>query len=217
MTTRRTALIVGASVALVVAAGCGDDDSTNGPETVEAPPTSVSDETTTLVPPEIPGGSGYVFRGPGEGTGDEDAFTYDEAAVPVGAVVNVDSAVENGRTTVTFSAQGLAPNRDFGVHVHTRPCGPQPSDSGPHYQNVVDPAATPEAPSSDPAYANPQNEVWLDVTTDASGHAQASTAVEWEFRDGEANSLVLHAQHTMTGPGQAGMAGARLACVDEEF
>ena len=41
--------------------------------------------------------------------------------------------------------------------------------------------------------------------------------MDWEFRDGEANSVVLHAQHTMTGPGQAGMAGDRLACIDENF
>lgn len=141
---------------------------------------------------------------PEEGVGDDNAFTYDQAAVPVGSSVNIESEGENGRTTVTFNATGLAPNRDFGVHVHTRPCGPQPSDSGPHYQNNADPAATPEKPSSDPAYANPRNEIWLDVTTDAKGNAQSSTAVDWEFRNGEANSVVLHAQRTMTGPGQAG-------------
>lgn len=169
-----------------------------------------------MLPPGAPVSNGYVFRSPGEGAGDN-AFTYDEIAVPVGASVDVESDEENGRTTVTFSARGLAPDRDFGVHVHTRPCGPQPSDSGPHYQNNVDPAATAESPSTDPAYANPQNEVWLDVTTDANGNAESSTSVDWEPRDGEANSVVLHAHHTMTGPGQAGTAGDRLACVDEDF
>ncbi|GAA4804535.1 hypothetical protein GCM10023353_03860 [Tomitella cavernea] len=63
----------------------------------------------------------------------------------------------------------MQPGRDFGAHAHTKPCGPEPSDSGPHYQNVQDPAATADSPSTDPAYANPQNEVWLDFTTDGSG------------------------------------------------
>ena len=120
-------------------------------------------------------------------------------------------------TMQVLEASGLAPTRDFGVHVHTQPCGPQPSDACPHYQNDVDPAATPQSPSTDPAFANPGNEVWLDITTDGNGNAQASTTVDWEFRDGEANSVVLHAERTKTGPGEAGMAGARLACIDEDF
>jgi superoxide dismutase, Cu-Zn family len=162
--------------------------------------------------------SGDAFRVPGDGgDGDDAAFTYDEAAVPVGSSVDVESDEEDGRTTVTFTATGLAPNRDFGVHAHTRPCGPQPSDSGPHYQDQLDPAASPESPSTDPAYANPQNEIWLDITTDDNGDAQASTTVDWEFRDDEANSVVLHAQRTKTGPGEAGTAGDRLACVNEDF
>ncbi|TQC49603.1 superoxide dismutase family protein [Rhodococcus sp. WS4] len=215
MDTRRVFLIAGTSLTVLVASGCGSDDSSpDVSATVETPPSSL--ESTTSGIPVLPGPEG-AFQLPGEGVGDDNAFTYDQAAVPVGSSVNIESEGENGRTTVTFNATGLAPNRDFGVHAHTRPCGPQPSDSGPHYQNDVDPAATPEKPSSDPAYANPQNEIWLDVTTDANGNAQASTTVDWEFRDGEANSVVLHAQHTMTGPGQAGMAGDRLACIDEDF
>ncbi len=132
-------------------------------------------------------------------------------------MVTVDAEERDGGTTVTFDATGLAPNRDFGGHVHTQPCGPQPADAGPHYQHDIDPAAAPETTSTDPAYANPQNEIWLDITTDDSGAAQASTTVNWHFRDDEANSVVMHAQHTMTGPGQAGMAGDPLACVDTDF
>ncbi|MCZ4554139.1 superoxide dismutase family protein [Rhodococcus maanshanensis] len=211
MYTRCATLIAGASVTVLVVAGCGnDDESTDDSATVETPPTSLETATTSLLTPR--GG----FTLPVEG-GTDNAFTYDEAAVPVGSSVNVDSEEQDGRTTVTFSATGLAPNRDFGVHVHTRACGREPSDSGPHYQNDVDPMATPESPSSDPAYANPQNEIWLDVTTDGNGNAQSSTAVNWEFRDDEANSVVLHAQRTKTGPGVAGMAGDRLACIDEDL
>ncbi|WP_160094879.1 superoxide dismutase family protein [Rhodococcus sp. T7] len=214
MNTRRATLIAGVSLTALVAAGCGSDDASTD-ATVETPP--VSAETTTSAAVPLPGTTGDGFQLPVEGASEDNAFTYDEVAVPVGSSVHVESEGQDGRTTVTFTATGLAPNRDFGVHAHTRPCGPKPSDSGPHYQNNVDPAATPEKPSSDPAYANPQNEIWLDVTTDASGNAQASTTVDWEFREGEANSVVLHAQHTMTGPGQAGMAGDRLACINEDF
>ncbi|KAF0957373.1 superoxide dismutase family protein [Rhodococcus sp. T7] len=213
MNTRSATLIAGASLTALVAAGCGNDNGST--ERVEAPPTSL-ETTDTGMPTPLPGAPEGAFQLPGE-VGDDNAFTYDEAAVPVGSAVTIDSEEQDGRTTVTLNATGLAPNRDFGVHVHTQRCGPQPPDSGPHYQNDADPAATPQSPSTDPAYANPQNEIWLDITTDQSGAAQASTTVNWEFRGGEAQSVVLHAQRTMTGPGQAGMAGERLACIDTDF
>lgn len=216
MNTHRTTLIAGASLAAVLVAGCGGNNgSTEGSRTVETPATA-HETTTAALPPMAPGEEGYVFQTPGPGT-TEKAFTYNVAGVPVGASVDVESHVDNGRTTVTLNARGLPPNRDFGIHVHTRPCGPQPADSGPHYQNTVDPAATAQAPSTDPAYANPGNEVWLDTTTDANGDAHATSTVDWVFREHEANSVVLHAHHTMTGPGQAGTAGDRLACIDESF
>ncbi|WP_420750478.1 superoxide dismutase family protein [Rhodococcus sp. O3] len=211
MKTRTTAFVSGACLAVLLAAGCGDDDGT----TVESAPATTERTDTTTLPNPAPGMSGDAFGLPDDP--EADAFTYDESAVPVGSRVDVETEEEDGRTTVTLSATGLAPNRDFGVHVHTRPCGPQPSDSGPHYQNTPDPAATPETPSTDPAYANPQNEVWLDITTDANGDAQASSTVDWTFRDDGANSVVIHAQHTMTAPGEAGNAGDRLACIDEDF
>ncbi|MFC9556710.1 superoxide dismutase family protein [Rhodococcus sp. NPDC056960] len=181
----------GISVIALVAAGCGGDSSTDEQATVETPPTS-TEATTSVLLPRTEGGA---FQLPGE-VGEGNAFTYDQAAVPVGSSVDVESEKGDGRTTVTFHATGLAPNRDFGVHVHKQRCGPQPSD---------------------PAYANPRNEIWLDVTTDRSGNAQSSTAVDWEFRADEAKSVVLHTQRTMTGPGQAGTAGDRLACIDEDF
>ncbi|MCB8911418.1 superoxide dismutase family protein [Rhodococcus rhodochrous] len=218
MNTRHACLVAGFSVATLVAAGCSSDDSSTDTETtVETPPTSLTTTNTDSMPTPLPGMSGDAFGLPNEGGDDDNAFTYDEEAVPVGATFDVESEDENGRTTVTLRVMGLQPDRDFGAHVHTQPCGPNPSDSGPHYQNQVDPAANPDSPSTDPAYANPQNEIWLDITTDAQGNAEASTTVDWEFRDGEANSVVLHDRHTMTAPGEAGQAGDRLACIDEDF
>jgi len=62
-------------------------------------------------------------------------------------------------------------------------------------------------------YLNAQNEAWLDFTTDAQGNAQSSAEVSWDFRKGEANSLIIHAQHTMTEPARAGTEGARAGCI----
>jgi len=214
MKNSRTILLAGASLIALVTAACGSDDS-DAPATVETAPTSVEASPTGSSTP--PGVAGNPFRVPGGASGDDNAFTYDEAAVPVGSVLDIESEEEDGRTTISLNATGLAPSRDYGVHVHTKRCGSEPADSGPHYQNSIDPAATPETPSSDPAFANALNEVWLDITTDANGKAQASTTVAWEFRDDEANSVVVHAKHTMTAPGEAGMAGDRLACIDEDF
>jgi len=217
MKNRNSYLLAGVSVAALVVAGCSDDGGTTDDAiTVDTPATSLG-TTTSVMPTPVPGMSGDAFRLPVESGDDDVAFTYDETAVPVGSSVDIDTDSEDGRTTVTFTATGLQPDRDFGVHAHTRPCGLEPSDSGPHYQNDIDPAAGPDSPSTDPAYANAQNEIWLDITTDADGNAQASTTVDWEFRDDEANSVVLHAQHTMTEPGRAGTAGDRLACIDEDF
>ncbi|WP_132992891.1 superoxide dismutase family protein [Gordonia zhaorongruii] len=220
----RTALIAGTAVLALAAAGCADDSapesspgqtSASGGSGGANPSAGPNSESGDSKPDDT-----ATFSVPGSSNGGDDdntAFTYDEAAVPVGATATVDEEDDNGKTTVTLNANGLAPNRGFGVHVHTKPCGPEPSDSGPHYQNKIDPAATPESSSTDPAYANPQNEVWLDLTSDAQGAAHASSTVNWEFRDGEANSVVLHEEHTMTAPGHAGSAGDRLACVDVDF
>jgi superoxide dismutase, Cu-Zn family len=107
----------------------------------------------------------------------------------------------------------LLPNRAYGAHVHVKKCGAAPADAGPHYQNVVDP----KQPSVDPAYANPRNEIWLDVHTDRHGFAFTSSTVDWRFTDRHAQSVVVHNEHTHTKPGEAGTAGPRLACVNVSF
>jgi Cu-Zn family superoxide dismutase len=154
-----------------------------------------------------------AFATPAPAGEQPEAVTYSGDLVPVGAEVSVESESENGSTTVTLDVTGLLPDHDYGAHVHTSPCGPTGADAGPHYQDRADPVT----PSVDPAYANPQNEVWLDLTTDAEGRATATATVGWEFRDGGANSAVIHAEHTATEAGRAGVAGDRLACVTHEF
>ncbi|MFD7664745.1 superoxide dismutase family protein [Streptomyces sp. NPDC059788] len=143
-----------------------------------------------------------------------EAVTYDPALVPEGSRVTVVEKrygpAGTGRTVVALRLAGLVPDRTYGAHVHTKPCGPKPADSGPHYQNVRDPVQ----PSTDPAYANARNEVWLDLKTDADGDGASVAKVDWHVRYGEARSVVVHEHKTHTEPGHAGTAGARLACVN---
>ncbi|MDD7919217.1 superoxide dismutase [Actinomycetospora callitridis] len=142
------------------------------------------------------------------------AMTYAPATAPEGAQVALEVVPGDGSTTATFRVTGMLPDRGYAVHAHVRPCGTAGTDAGPHFQNRVDPAATPQAPSSDPAYANPQNEVWLDLRTDGDGAGTATTTVPFALPERAPASVVVHEKEmTATAPGQAGTAGGRLACL----
>jgi Cu-Zn family superoxide dismutase len=118
------------------------------------------------------------------------------------------------RTVATVHVAGLQPNRGYAVHAHTKACGATGEDAGPHYQHRIDPAATPQAPSTNPEYANPRNEIWLDLRTNSVGSASSSAIVPFSFTDRTPASIVVHeAQTTATHPGHAGQAGARIACL----
>jgi Cu-Zn family superoxide dismutase len=141
------------------------------------------------------------------------AFTYNPALAPVGAQIAVTLTPSDGSTTATFEASGLLPNRGYAVHLHAKACGPTGDAAGPHFQHNIDPAATPEEPSTNPEYANPANEIWLDVRTDATGSGMSSTKVPFVFTDRVPASVVVHEEMTTaTEPGKAGKAGARVAC-----
>lgn len=200
---KMTTLATGIAVTALIATGCSSASTT---DTATETATSTASMTATQ-PIESTG----IFSDSGPD------FTYDEVVVPVGSNITVQVSAEGGATTVDLAVEGLEPNRDFGAHAHVRECGAEASDSGPHYQNEQDPAATAETPSNDPAYANAQNELWLDFTTDDSGTANASSTVNWEFRAGDARSIVIHDRPTSTDPGTAGTAGDRLACNPVEF
>jgi Cu-Zn family superoxide dismutase len=145
------------------------------------------------------------------------AITYNSSLAPVDAAI-LTSVIPSGygysRTVATLVVAGLLPNRGYAAHAHTHACGPTGEDAGPHYQNRIDPTATHQAPSTNPQYANPRNEIWLDIRTDAAGQGTAQTTVPFGFTDRRPGSIVLHeATTTATTPGQAGQAGARIACV----
>lgn len=138
------------------------------------------------------------------------AITYDPAVVPPGATASVAISQNQETMEVRLVAAGLIPRRAYGAHLHTMPCTAVPGAAGPHYQHRTDPSK----PSVDPAYANPENEVWLDFTVDGYGEASSAALVKWTFPAGKpARSLVLHAQTTKTAAGVAGTAGTRVACL----
>ncbi|CAM3182247.1 superoxide dismutase [Saccharomonospora xinjiangensis] len=138
------------------------------------------------------------------------AVTYDASLVPVGALARVAVMTSDRGTITELAVRGFVPDREYGAHLHARPCGATGADAGPHHQHVQDP----EQPSTDPAYANPGNEIWLDFTTDAAGAASARSEVGWTFGERRPASLVIHERHTSTAEGEAGVAGERLACVN---
>lgn len=142
------------------------------------------------------------------------AITYDDALVKPGARGAVKTRSEPGSTTVKLAVRDLQRNRHYGAHAHTNPCGPTGDVAGPHFQNIVDPVQ----PSVDPKYANAENEIWLDFTTDDKGAASVETTVPWDFtEDRRAHSVIIHAMGTATDAGHAGTAGARAACINVDF
>ena len=127
--------------------------------------------------------------------------------VLAGATARVHAVyTPSGETIVTLVVDGLTPDRAFGSHVHKKACGAtDPAASSGHYQNV-------------PGTANATSEVWLDFTTDDTGHGEATAVVHWHFLVDEAHpegahSVVVHRDETAPG----GAAGPRLACLTVPF
>ncbi|MER7013164.1 superoxide dismutase family protein [Saccharopolyspora sp. NPDC000359] len=204
--TRLLSSIVGACAAVAVVAGCGGQP--------EAPP--AEEGTSQEQPPgnEQTASAKRTATTYGAFAPDAKAVTYDPALVPNGAKVDLTSERTNGQTKITVNLEGLVPDHQYGAHVHTKPCGATGEDAGPHFQEKADPVK----PSVDPAFANPQNEVWLDFHTDAQGNGTATAEGTWSFDTRQdAKSFVIHETPTHTEPGKAGTAGGRLACLNAEF
>jgi superoxide dismutase, Cu-Zn family len=169
----------------------------------------------SATPSAAPAGPGATARGtflpwtPGA-----TAVTYDTAVVPPGAVAAVTVARRESGVTVRLAVTGMVPRRSYGAHLHTGPCTAMPEQAGPHYQHRPDPKASPSHPSTDPRFANPRNELWLDFTADARGAAVVGVTQPWTFDEVHPpRSLILHAESTRTGKGVAGTAGPRVACL----
>jgi len=209
----RRLLLVAATALL--AAGCG-----SGSGTGQAAPAASAGAAAASAASAATGGSGGagsegVLAPPERAT---TAFTYNPALAPEGATIKVGVDARGGSTAVRLDVAGLLPSRGYAAHAHVKPCGPTGDVAGPHFQNQVDPAAAPGKPSTDPAYANPQNEIWLDLRTDGAGAGGSQAEVPFTFTDRAPASIVIHeAETTGTAPGQAGSAGARLACITVPF
>ena len=129
-----------------------------------------------------------------------------------------------GDTFVTLHLRGMKPEHTYGAHAHVGECGLLGSKAGPHFQQVPFPAGS---AATDPLYANPANEIWLDVTTNAAGNGSSLAKQAWQFAPGTgAKSVIIHEKRTGTGAADpltgevkepAGTAGTRLACVDVSF
>ena len=162
--------------------------------------------------------------------GEEPLVPYASAAggkpelVPGGASARVQAVYHAaGDSIITLHVTGLLPNRTYGAHAHVNSCGVDGNAAGPHYQLTPDPVT----PSVDPRFANPANEIWLDVTTNAAGNGASLAQQAWQFPPGKApRSVIIHEKRTGLGAPDpltgeikepAGTAGARLACVDVGF
>jgi Cu-Zn family superoxide dismutase len=143
------------------------------------------------------------------------AWTYDPASLPTGTLIRVAVTYpENGSMVVTLHVKGAQPGRDYGAHAHVAACGSTGTAAGGHFQFVPAPAGV---ASTDPAYANPANEIWLDLHTDALGNGSAHSTVAWQPGERRPMSVVIHANHTSSEPGTAGTAGPRLGCLTVGF
>ena len=94
----------------------------------------------------------------------------------------------DGKTIVTVSVRGLAPDTTYGSHVHAFPCAE--NFAGGHYKHDLT------------GPASPPNEIWPAFTTNAAGVGNGSATAQWVARP-DARSVVIHA------PG-----GAKIACAD---
>ncbi|GAA2214632.1 hypothetical protein GCM10009850_100970 [Nonomuraea monospora] len=135
------------------------------------------------------------------GSDDPGAVAYDRKLAPEGAQASVTIESGGGRTRTSLVVEGLLPDRRYGAHLHVKPCGSKPEDSGSHYQHH-------------PGRIDAASEVWLDFTTDAEGAGRSSARNEWPLERAKLpGALVIHAQPTVTSGAEAGQAGARIACL----
>lgn len=206
--TRLLAVI--ATLGLLLAA-CGDDDGDNGDGNGDQENGEVDDNGDEDDQADDEMSHSGTLAPPDEA---DNAFTYDEDLAPAGAELAVTIDADDDDSTFTFDVTGLQADRGYAVHAHTDPCGDDGDAAGPHYQHENDPNASADSPSDDPEYANPDNEVWLDLQTDGDGNGSSTAEVEFGVTEESPASIVVHeAEETATGEGEAGTAGDRVACL----
>lgn len=111
----------------------------------------------------------------------------------------VKSCTMGAGTRVILAVSGLTASRAYGAHVHVAAC--DAGQGGAHYRNDAAAGAT------------PQNEIWLDFTSSATGDGANDVTATWAVRAGQAKSVIIHSRTT----DDAGTAGPKLSCVDVPF
>lgn len=139
------------------------------------------------------------------------AMTYDPALAPFGAALTAAVIPTSEGSTAEFTVLGLLPNRSYAVYAYTKPCGVTADAAGTRFQYRPDPATSGRARSTDPKYANPDNEIWLGVRTDTAGAGTSHTTVPFVLTDRVPRSMVVHDKPIE--PGQAGTRDLRIACL----
>jgi Cu-Zn family superoxide dismutase len=145
--------LAGAAAAVCVVAACSSGQApatptsaTGQPSASAAPPAAGSNTVSGAPGAELDVEAQGTLAAPDQAQG---AFTYNPQLAPVGAQVDAEIDGSADRTEVSLDVTGMVPNRGYAAHVHAKPCGATGADAGPHYQNRVDPAATPEKASSE--------------------------------------------------------------------
>ncbi|MPY77121.1 MAG: superoxide dismutase [Actinophytocola sp.] len=193
---RKSPVLLAVAAAGLLATACGSGEGAVEPtEQVTPEPHSLSHDGTLAVP--------------GKAT---DGFTYDTKLAPVGTEMAIDMRSFKGKSTFGLKVSGLLPNRGYAAHAHTENCGSNGDIAGPHFQHKPVPK---NASDTDPKYANPNNEIWLDLRTDAKGNGSSEAKLPFAITDwSRPKSVVVHAaKKTSTAPGMAGEAGDRIACL----
>jgi len=129
------------------------------------------------------------------GVGGEFTIFADALRAAGGVAGQVESSAFGHTTTSDLSIRRAPANKNWGAIAHVDRCSE--NQGGARYRN--DPNAGSTA----------QNEIWLDVRTDAHGRGTGHSVVNFVVRPQGAKSLVLYQN-----PAASGNVGARIACID---
>lgn len=142
------------------------------------------------------------------------AISYNPDLAPIGAAMTATVIPTSEGSMAELTVLGLLPNRSYVAYAYTKACGVTADAAGQRFHNRPDPAPNAQGPSTNLTYANRTNEYRLDVRTDVAGAGDSRTTVPFALSDRAPGSFVVHYEALSPGgPGQAGKAGAPVACL----
>jgi Cu-Zn family superoxide dismutase len=183
----------------LLAAGCGERQPSTTAAPAEAPPEAPPEAVAPTSPaPAAAAGAGAVQLAPTQGN------------TANGSLL---AAAEGGAVRISGSLQGLAPNGQFGFHIHEKgDCSaPDASSAGEHFNPA---SAQHGHPDGTAHHAGDM----LNVTSDGQGTAQVDVRAEGvTLGDGEptdvvGRAVVLHEKADDYATQPSGNSGKRIAC-----